>query len=119
MFTIFQEGFRRWVRPGAAAGLVLFLSTCGGDGSPTDPNGNFNGQETGSIQVTAATTNNPDPNGFDLTVDGGTAVAIEVNGSVTIPDVPTGNRTVSLAGIGPNCAVEGQSAQPVTVSRYH
>jgi TolB protein len=97
--------------------LPFFLVACGGDGSPTDPNGNGNGPDLGSIQVTASTTNNLDPNGYEVTVDGSSVAMVEVNGSVTISDVSAGNHTVSLTGIAPNCALDGQAAQTVSVSK--
>jgi dipeptidyl aminopeptidase/acylaminoacyl peptidase len=101
------------------------MTSCGGNGSPTDPGGNGpptdpggsgNTAGTGSIQVTASTTNNLDPNGFEVSVDGGVVDTVEVNGSATIAAVTPGSHTVTLTDIAPNCALNGQGTQTVSVS---
>jgi len=117
MDTIMRQGFPGVARVSAVVGVGLIMSACGGDGSPTDPNSNGNGADMGSIQITTVTTNNLDPNGFEVTVDGGSVVIVEVNGSATIADVTSGNRTVSLAGIAPNCVLGGQNPQTLSVSK--
>ncbi len=117
MDTLMRQGFPGVARVSAVVGVGLIMSACGGDGSPTDPNSNGNGADVGSIQITTVTTNNLDPNGFEVTVDGGSAVTVGVNGSVTIPDVTPGDRTVILAGVAPNCALEGEGTRTASVSK--
>ncbi|MBT8395979.1 MAG: hypothetical protein HKO65_02605 [Gemmatimonadetes bacterium] len=89
------------------------LIACGGSGSPTDLNGN--GPETGSINVAAITVNNLDPDGFTVTVTGVGDTSIDPNGSVSIPDVPTGDRILSLGGLAPYCVLDDPEPKRVTV----
>jgi hypothetical protein len=69
----------------------------------------------GSLTVTASTTgSNLDPDGYTVTVDGGTASQpIATNGSVTFTG-PAGDHTIALSGVAANCSVSG--ANPRTVS---
>jgi Tol biopolymer transport system component len=66
--------------------------------------------------VIAATTNNLDPDGYDVSVDGSVESTVEVNGSVTVTGIPAGSRTVALDGIASNCAADGAGSQTVSVT---
>jgi hypothetical protein len=73
---------------------------------------------TGIIQVTATTTGDvPDLDGYTVTVDGGTAQAIPINGTVAFELVSAGQRIVELGGLAPNCHVlGGLSSREITVA---
>lgn len=70
---------------------------------------------TGSLQITTSTTGqNPDPDGYVVTVDGGQNEVIGSNASVTLHNLVPGARTVELTGVASNCSVE-QNPRVVTV----
>ena len=72
---------------------------------------------TGIIQVTTTTGGeSPDPDGYTLSVDGGTAQPIAAAATVPIPDLPPGDHTVALAGVAANCTVEGDNPRTVSVA---
>jgi len=73
------------------------------------------GLPRGSIDLTATTSNNFDPNGFLVLIDGVTVDTLAVNGSLTIDSVTTGSRQLELTGIAPNCVVQGQNPRAVSV----
>jgi hypothetical protein len=70
---------------------------------------------TGSLTVTTSTGGSNPPSGYSFAVDGGSAQAIGVNGSVTVPGLSAGSHTVTLSGVPSNCTVSGGSSQTVTV----
>jgi Tol biopolymer transport system component len=102
--------------------LLVSLGGCGGDGSPAGPDGDGSpggpdgGGGAGTILVTTSTTNNLDPNGFRVTLDGANKGSIGVNGTLTLARVPAGTRSVALTGIAPNCSVDGGEAKTVAVA---
>jgi len=71
----------------------------------------------GSIQVNASTSgDSPDSDGYMVSVDGGVAQAIGVNGSMTKSDQSVGNHTVELSGVAANCTVTGDNPRTVAVN---
>jgi TolB protein len=71
---------------------------------------------TGSLVVTTTTTGDDlDPDGYTLTVNGGTGQAIAINTLVTLNDVAAGQRTAELTGVANNCTVTGDNPMTVTV----
>jgi Tol biopolymer transport system component len=100
-----------WVIPVAVEwAAILATLGCGDDGSSTGP-------ATGSIEVTTSTTGpDEDPDGYTVSVDGGIAQAIGIDGTLTISQVPAGTRSVVLAGVAANCSVAGSNPLAVTVS---
>ena len=81
---------------------VSFVVTCAGT--------------TGTIQATVATTGtSPDPDGYTLSVDGGTPQPIGPDAPLTIPTVAPGDHAVELAGVAANCTVEGDNPRTVAV----
>jgi len=71
----------------------------------------------GSIRVTVATTGSPaDPNGYQVTLDGGTGQHVDADGSLRITDVPAGSHAVALGDIATNCNVTGGPTREVTVT---
>ncbi|HEX6407398.1 MAG TPA: Ig-like domain repeat protein, partial [Gemmatimonadales bacterium] len=71
----------------------------------------------GSIRVTTTTTGtNPDADGYQFAIDGGTAQHIDPSGAVTVPDIPTGGHRVVLSNVAANCSVAGGTSKNVTVA---
>ena len=71
----------------------------------------------GSIHVTTNTTgSNPDADGYQFAIDGGTAQHIDPTGAVTVPGIPTGARRVVLSNVAANCSVAGGTSKNVTVT---
>jgi hypothetical protein len=81
--------------PSGGTATVSFAVTC----TPIAPS-------NGGIQVTVATSGaQPDPDGYSISVDGGTAQSIQANASQTIENLPPGSHSVRLAGLAQNCSV--------------
>lgn len=95
------------------AGLVaLALTACGGDGPAGPP-----GPDAGTVQVSAATTgDDPDPDGYTVTLDGGDARSLDPDGTATFEDVGEGEHELALSDVADNCAVDGASTRTVAVS---
>jgi hypothetical protein len=104
----------RWV---GRAGRALLLGTtatlwssCGGGAELTAPT-------TGTIEVTTSTSGDePDPDGYTLTLDDVEVQAIGVAASATLPDLPPGTYRIGLTGISANCTVSGGNPRTVTVA---
>lgn len=97
--------------------LALGPAACGGDdGGPTDPDPDPD-PTTGSIEVSASTTGEePDPDGYTVTLDGADGQSLGVDGTVTFTDVDEGEHTLELTGVAANCAVDGANPKTRTVS---
>ena len=66
-------------------------------------------------RITVTTTGlDPDPDGYRVVADGSDRGAIASNGTV-ITELDPGSRTISLAGVASNCAIEGSAAHTVTI----
>jgi Tol biopolymer transport system component len=71
---------------------------------------------TGALTVIASTTGSDlDADGYMVSVDGGPAQALPTNGQVVFNNAMTGDRSVLLTGIAPNCSVTGDNPATVTV----
>src|SRR5437867_2687697 len=71
---------------------------------------------TGDLTVTASTTGSSlDPDGYAVTVDGGSAQTLAINGSVSYPSLTAGSHTVAISGVAANCTVTGSSSRTVNV----
>ncbi len=71
----------------------------------------------GSIKASNTTTGTDlDPDGYSVSVDGGSAQTMTTNGNTTFSNVAVGSRSVSLdaASVQPNCSVT--SANPTSAS---
>jgi PKD domain len=78
--------------------------------SPTPP------PPPGSLTVTTTTTGaDLDPNGYTVTVDGGTSQSIATTGSVTFNNLSPATHTVTLSDVASNCSVSGGTSRTVTV----
>ena len=71
----------------------------------------------GSIRVTVATTGSPpDPNGYQVTLDGGAGQHVDADGTLRVDDVPVGSHAVGLADVATNCSVSGGPSRQVAVT---
>jgi hypothetical protein len=71
---------------------------------------------TGDLTVGASTSGGtPDPNGYTITVDGGSSRTITNNGSTTYTGVTSGDHSVELTGLASNCTTSGANPRSVTV----
>jgi hypothetical protein len=72
---------------------------------------------TGTIEiVTTSAGSPPDPDGYQLLLDGALARAIGTSATVSIPGAVPGSHTVGLGGLAANCALDGDNPRAVTVS---
>ncbi len=71
----------------------------------------------GSIEVKTATTGaDLDPDGYTVTLNGGSAKQIGVNSTVTYSRLSAGEYQVALSGVASNCTVAGENPRMVSVS---
>ena len=106
----------------AQTGVGYTLSAAFGAATPIAESDPFNvtpvpppPPPTGNLTITTRTTGaNLDPDGYTVTLDGGTSSPIGVNTTITLNGVAAGDHSVALGGVAPNCAVSG--ADPLTVT---
>jgi len=92
--------------------LGAFLAGCGGDsgGGPTGPT-------DGKLEIIASTTGSAlDPDGYALSVDNGAPQALPANGADTVVSLSPGSHTVSVAGVAPNCLLDGANPRNVDIT---
>ena len=71
---------------------------------------------SGSLRITAVTVgDDPDPNGYVVTVDSGTRYVVGTRSTVDISDIVPGDHTVYLDDTSTNCTVQGEPEQRVNV----
>jgi hypothetical protein len=71
----------------------------------------------GTVSITTVTTgDNPDADGFEVSVAGGTPQAIAANATLDVTDVAPGDVPVALTGVAGNCAVTEDNPATVTVT---
>ena len=88
--------------PAGGTGTVAFQVSCAAT--------------TGTLTVTTATTGaNLDPDGYSVSVDGGSGTSIADNGSQSFTSLSSGNHSVSLSGVAANCTVSGGTSQTANV----
>lgn len=88
---------------GTELAVVAFAVTC------TPPT-----SSTGTLRLTIATTGaDVDPTGYLVSIDGGSGQPVSVNTTVTIAGLPSGNHSITLGDVTPNCTV---AENPRTVS---
>lgn len=97
--------WRLTLPPLAATALVTFaltLAACGGSERATGPG-------TGTLIVTTSTTGDDlDPAGYTVSLDGGQGIALGLNGTDTMRDVPAASHDVKLDGVQSNCSAPGR-----------
>ena len=87
-----------------ATASVTFTVAC----SPAPP-------VTGSLEILAHTTGE-EPDGYQVTVDGGASQALGANASITVLNLAAGSHTVLLGDVAPTCTVEGENPRSITVT---
>src|SRR5881394_1219506 len=71
---------------------------------------------TGNLTVSTSTTGSSlDPDGYTVTVDGGSPQSIGINASVSYTNLSAGNHTVAISGVAGNCSVSGGTSRTVNV----
>lgn len=91
------------------AGVALALSQGCSDDPPSSPT-------AGTLEVTLLTAGDDiDADGYVVSIDGGNHRTVAANGTIAIPGVAAGVRSVGLDGLATNCTVEGSGVQPVTI----
>jgi len=89
--------------------ISLVLSGCGGNGG-TDV-------VLPALTIRTSTAGvEPDPDGYNVQVDGLAVQQIGAAAMVTVDRLSEGPHTVTLSGVAPNCAVEGENPKAVTVT---
>ena len=69
------------------------------------------------VQVSIATTGiDIDPDGYAVSVDAAPAVAVPVNGTLTVTRLSAGSHTVTMSGVAANCPVGGTNPRSVTLA---
>ena len=59
----------------------------------------------------------PDPDGYTVSVDGGTPIPIATDGSLTLTDLTPGEHTIQIDGLDGNCSLgDGTLSRDVTVT---
>ena len=92
--------------------LVAFVAGCGGEsgGGPTGPT-------EGKLEIIASTTGSAlDPDGYALSVDNGAPQPLPANGADTVASLSPGGHTVSVAGLAPNCLLDGENPRNVDIA---
>lgn len=70
----------------------------------------------GDLEVTASTTgDDPDPDGYTVTVDEADPRPLDPNGTVTVAGLARGTHGVELGDVASNCSVQGENARQVEV----
>lgn len=70
----------------------------------------------GELEVSASTTGeDPDPDGYRVSVDGSRSDSIGPNGSTTFTGLSPGDHDVELAGVASNCSIDGANPRTVAV----
>lgn len=88
----------------------IAISGCSDDDGPSEPT-------TGAVAITVVTGGDlPDPDGYTLSIDGGTEIAIGVNGATMQTELAPGNHQIALAGLASNCIVGGTNPQTAVVT---
>jgi len=88
--------------PSGGTATTTFSATC------TTPPGN--------LTVSASTSGSSlDPDGYTVTVDGGSPQALAINGSVSYTNLTAGSHTVAISGVAGTCTVSGGTSRTVSV----
>ena len=105
---------RNWpastTRPLTAALAIWACGACT-PGAPSSPE-----DTTGSILIEVSSSGVEVPAGYQVVVDGGQAVGVSSNGSVTVQGIPPGARSVELVSVPSNCVVDGPNPREAIVA---
>jgi hypothetical protein len=94
--------------------LLAVLGGCIASGEVTFPEEREN--PPGSVEVSVSTTGaNPDPDGYDLTIDESMSQSVPTNGTVTFSPLSAGSYQVTISGVDGSCMVPAGPSQSFTV----
>lgn len=100
---------RRTLTVGLTVAFASFVAAACGDDEPVAPG-------EGAIGVTTVTTgDNPDADGYTITIDGNDAGSIGVNATVIRDNYPPGTYQVGLTDVATNCTVSGENPRSLNV----
>lgn len=103
----------RWIPSPVFLAWAPLVVACG-DGDVTDL-----GEGLGTIVVSVRTVGvELDPDGYSLRVDGGEPRSVDINGTATFTDVPSGPRELTLDGVAVTCDAEGGPEREVAAPRF-
>jgi hypothetical protein len=89
---------------------VVGVLACGGEDLTTPPT-------AGSVEVTTSTTGaEPDPDGYTVQLDAGSAQVIGSAAVLQISDISVGSHAIQLADVAANCTVAGDNPRTVAVT---
>ncbi|HET6836488.1 MAG TPA: hypothetical protein VFH24_00525 [Gemmatimonadales bacterium] len=75
------------------------------------------GPTTGQIRITANTTGSSrDPDGYSVSVDGGAAQSLDINGARTFSGLSVGSHSVTLSGVATNCTAADGLQRTVAIT---
>lgn len=96
--------------------LVAALSVaCGGDSSTGPDPDPGDGPTTGALSVQLATQgDSPDPDGYAVAVDGGSATDVQANDTITVTGLSEGSHDVTVLEAASNCTPPGGTSGSVT-----
>ena len=76
------------------------------------------GAPSGSIEIVVSTTGDePDPDGYVVSLDGSPGAPVGASGIVSVTNVAPGEHEIRVGGLAPNCVVAGGNPQRVSVER--
>lgn len=97
---------KRWQ---VTAAFMALLLACSDNSAPAPT--------TGALAITFVTTgDSPDPDGYTFSFDGGTGIAIDVNGAVTQTELTPGDHLIAVSGLAGNCVLSGDNPRTATVT---
>ena len=90
--------------------LLLMITACSEDSAGPGP------AMTGAVQVVTSTSGStPDPDGYEVRIDGGAAQTVGGSATLIIPDLDPGLYSLELTGVAVNCGVAGDNPRMVNV----
>ncbi len=105
-----NERIRRTLTAGVVVALAGVVAAGCGDDDPAPPT-------TGAIGVTTVTTgDNPDADGYAVSLDGNVAGNIGVNDVLIVPDLTAATYSVGLTNVAANCTVAGDNPRDLAVT---
>jgi hypothetical protein len=104
-----NERVRRTLMAGVVVALAGVVAAGCGDDDPAPPT-------TGDILIIAVTTgDNPDADGYTVTVDGNSVGTVDVNGELRISNQTAATYLVGLTDVAPQCTVAGDNPRDLVL----
>ncbi|HEX2635651.1 MAG TPA: hypothetical protein VHL81_00880 [Gemmatimonadales bacterium] len=72
--------------------------------------------EAGGLRLVISSTGAAlDPDGYEVSIDGGAPLALPAEGEVSVASMVPGDHTLGLSGLAPNCALDGPNPRRITI----